>query len=81
MVVKLSSKGQLVIPKAIRLSLRLRAGDGLRVSRVGRRIILEPVPDPGLIDRLTGRFREADLVASLEADHAREVKRDRRVRP
>jgi len=40
---KISSKGQVVIPKEIRDSLQLKAGETLNVSRQGRRIVLEAV--------------------------------------
>ncbi len=40
----LSSKGQLVIPKAVRERLQLRPGDVLRVSVSGRRIVLDAGP-------------------------------------
>lgn len=39
---KLSSKGQLVIPRELRRALHLRAGDRLRVSLQDGRLILEP---------------------------------------
>ena len=42
---RLSSKGQIVIPKDIRDALRLKPGERLSVTRHGRRIILE-VADP-----------------------------------
>ena len=40
----LTSKGQLVIPKAVRERLQLRPGDVLRVSVSGRRIVLDAGP-------------------------------------
>ncbi|HET8613132.1 MAG TPA: AbrB/MazE/SpoVT family DNA-binding domain-containing protein [Sphingomonas sp.] len=39
--IKLSSKGQIVIPKDIRDALSLKPGETLRLSREGRRIVLE----------------------------------------
>lgn len=47
METKLSSKGQVVIPKDIRDALRLSPGERLRVTRQGRRIIIEAIePEP-----------------------------------
>lgn len=43
---RLSSKGQIVIPKDIRDALRLKPGETLTVSRHGRRIILEVANSP-----------------------------------
>jgi AbrB family looped-hinge helix DNA binding protein len=40
--IKISSKGQVVIPKDIRDALRLRAGGTLQVSLQGNRIVMEP---------------------------------------
>ena len=39
--IKISSKGQVVIPKDIRDALRLRAGGTLNVSLQGDRIVME----------------------------------------
>ena len=44
--VTLSSKGQLVIPKALRQSARLQPGDQLAVSYVEGEIRLRPLPAP-----------------------------------
>ncbi len=45
-IVKLSSKGQIVIPKYIRDKLGLRKGSRLRIRLENKRIILEPVTEP-----------------------------------
>lgn len=42
-VVKLSSKGQIVIPAKIRKELKLSKGDKLLIERKGDAIILRPV--------------------------------------
>lgn len=42
-IVKLSSKGQIIIPKEIRDELALREGEPMRVRRSGRQIIFEAV--------------------------------------
>lgn len=39
--IKISSKGQIVIPKDVRDSLQLKAGEKLTLSHAGRRIILD----------------------------------------
>ncbi len=44
-LIKISSKGQVVIPKDIRDALRLKAGESLEVSLRGRRIVME-APEP-----------------------------------
>jgi AbrB family looped-hinge helix DNA binding protein len=43
MTTKLSSKGQLVIPKPIREALHAAAGTSFSVTIEGERIVLEPV--------------------------------------
>jgi AbrB family looped-hinge helix DNA binding protein len=40
--IRLSSKGQVVIPTAVRRALRLEAGDRLRITVEGRRLVIEP---------------------------------------
>jgi AbrB family looped-hinge helix DNA binding protein len=39
--IRLSSKGQIVIPKDVRDALHLAPGTSLRLSQVGRRIVIE----------------------------------------
>ena len=50
--IKLSSKGQVVIPKDVRDAMHLEAGATLRLSRQGQRIVLE-VPDDNSRPRIT----------------------------
>lgn len=61
----LSSKGQLVIPKEIRESLHLRAGDKLSIMAEGSRIVLEPERAAGA--KLVRRNGRAALVAPKDA--------------
>lgn len=42
--ITLSSKGQIVLPQAIRRKLRLAAGAKLRVEELDGKIVLEPEP-------------------------------------
>jgi len=54
MQTKLSTKGQVVLPSAIRRKLGLRAGDPLEASVEGGRIVLSP---------RRGRLRKPRIVA------------------
>ncbi len=82
MTVKLSSKGQLVIPKDIRKTLNLKPGDEFNIELAGRQIILQPVIDKQAaleaIDALYGMFPGSDLLDALEAEHRWEIERDKK---
>ena len=80
MVVRLSSKGQLVIPKSIRDAMRLKAGTRFEVELREGKIILEPVETDAL-DALYGKYSDVDLLAELEAEHQREVRHEATLRP
>jgi AbrB family looped-hinge helix DNA binding protein len=75
MTVKLSSKGQLVIPKPIREALGLKKGTRFHVDVADGKIILEPETSPP-IDALYGKYAEADLLSDLEGEHRQELHRD-----
>ena len=72
MLVQLSSKGQLVIPKPIREALNLRAGTRFHVQVDEDKIILEPIT-PSIVDALYGRYADEDLLEALEAEHRQEL--------
>jgi len=72
MLVRLSSKGQLVIPAAIRQALGLRAGARLHVRLVENQIVLDPEP-VSPIAALYGKYSDDDLLAALEAEHQQEM--------
>ncbi len=80
MLVRLSSKGQLIVPKAIRLALGLRPGAQLHMELVQDRIILEPVAPGSRIDALYGRYAGCDLLQALEEEHRREERDEWRLR-
>jgi AbrB family looped-hinge helix DNA binding protein len=81
MFAKLSSKGQLVIPRQVRRALGLVPGMRLSVRVEDGRIVLEPVRS-GIADSLYGCYRDADLLGTLEAEHRAELAADgREVRP
>jgi len=75
METRLSSKGQVVIPRKVREELNLQPGTVLRVHVDGRRIVLEPVSQ-ALVAELYGMFEGVDMLSDLEEEHAREVERD-----
>ncbi len=77
MLVTLSSKGQLVLPKSVRETLHLSAGARLRVEVDGEKIVLEPVV-ASPIDELSGMFTGVDFLSELEAEHREELEAERR---
>lgn len=72
---KLSSKGQVVLPKEVRDILRIGPGTTLRVTVHDGRIILDPLTTP-VIDRLYGKFAGEDVLRALEAEHQEELLRE-----
>jgi AbrB family looped-hinge helix DNA binding protein len=79
MVVKLSSKGQLVLPKAVRQSLKLRPGAEVDVRISKGRIVLEPITTT-LVSALYGKYAAVDFLADLEAEYRSEVHDDAALR-
>lgn len=75
MLLRLSSKGQLVIPRSMRESLRLKNGDQFHARIVGRKIILEPVTKE-LIRRLYGKYAGVNMLNDLEEEHRREIENE-----
>lgn len=69
---RLSSKGQLVIPKAIREAMKLRKGTVFRIQINEGKLILEPMASSP-INALYGRYSDVDLLNDLEEEHKREV--------
>ena len=78
MVVKLSSKGQLVIPKVMRQALNLHAGAEFDVRITEGSIVLDPIVVSPL-DALYGKYADCDLLADLEIEHRGEVHDDSRI--
>ena len=75
MLLRLSSKGQLVIPKTIRETLRMKIGDQFQARVQDGRIILEPVAK-GLAQKLQGKYKGHDMLTALEDEHRREIKNE-----
>ncbi|MFC5998064.1 AbrB/MazE/SpoVT family DNA-binding domain-containing protein [Quadrisphaera sp. GCM10027208] len=64
---RVGTKGQVVIPKALRDQLGIQPGDEVSFSRHGDHVaVYRAVHRP----HLRGRFRGSDLTAQLEADRA-----------
>jgi AbrB family looped-hinge helix DNA binding protein len=76
MLVTLTSKGQLVIPKPVREALNLTPGDQFRVHIVEGKIVLELLSGHSVIDRLYGKFAGDDLLSDLEEEHRQEIDRE-----
>jgi AbrB family looped-hinge helix DNA binding protein len=72
MLARLSSKGQLVIPKALRRKLGLQAGTRFEVHSQDGKIVLEPLTSSAL-ERLFGKYPRAGLLGELEEEHRREL--------
>jgi len=71
--VKLSSKGQLVIPRSIRQALGLNPGTQFEVQLEGRRIVLEPIQAAPPLEALYGKYPGADFLADMEQEHRYEL--------
>jgi len=84
---KLTTKGQVVIPKSIREQLRWRSGTRLRIETVSDNAISLELVSNGqgrdgadVIDRAFGFIREGDPLRDLGAEHRKEVAGDERRR-
>ena len=75
-LVRLSSKGQLVIPKSVREELGLEPGDQFHLEIQEDRLVLEPVLHSA-IDDLYAQYAGTDLLADLEREHREELDRER----
>jgi len=75
-LIRLSSKGQLVIPRSIRKSLHLKDGDQFQARVVDGKIILEPVSE-GIIQKLYGKYAGLNILGELEEEHRREIVNER----
>jgi AbrB family looped-hinge helix DNA binding protein len=77
---KLSSKGQLIIPKSIRHSLALKSGSQFNIKVNNRKIILEPLEKDSLLNFLYGKYSGVDLLGPLEKEHQEEIENEHKLR-
>jgi len=78
---RLSSKGQVVLPRDLRVKLRLKEGAELAVRISGHSIILEPVKRTDVKRtwrRWRGALKGTDLLKALAREHQREIRTDAR---
>ena len=76
-LVKLSPKGQVVIPAVLRRRLKIDPGTYFKVEEAGHQIVLTPL-EKRPIDRLYGRFSDDSILPELECEHAEEIAADGR---
>ncbi len=80
MLTKLSSKGQLVIPRNIRQALNLQPGAEFNIELVDGCVVLQPVVSAARVDEILAKLRllvaDADLLADLEAEHRLELEQE-----
>lgn len=78
---RLSSKGQIVIPKNVRERLRWRPGMRLRIEASAEGVLLrtESASLDGLMDQLAGCLAD-DALSALEDEHRAEIEDDERRR-
>jgi len=79
MLAKLSSKGQVVIPRPVREALGLKQGVRFDVRLDEGKIILEPLIVSS-VEALYAKYAGADFLADLEQEHRQEVKDDAAIR-
>ena len=72
-LVRLSSKGQLVIPGDIRKALGLKPGTQFEIQLDGQRIVLEPVSVTPPIEALYGKYPDTGFLEDLEQEHQHEL--------
>ena len=74
-IVKLSSKGQIVIPKSIRDKLGLKTNKPLIIELAGEHAEIRPVPDS--ISELRGILKgRKSMALTLFEEHRKEVKKE-----
>lgn len=74
-IVRLSSKGQLVLPKDVRDRISATTGTLLEVEVREGLVVLRPMA-PSALSMVHGKYRDTPLLEALEAEHQEELTRD-----
>ena len=74
---KISSKGQVVVPKEIRARLKIKPGTFFHVRIEKNTILLTPMKKRP-IDRLYGKFGGEKILYELEREHVTEIEHENR---
>ena len=77
MATRVSSKGQIVIPKDLREKLNIKPGTFLYVRLQEEEIVLTPMRGMP-IEKLYGRFSGEKILDELEKEHANEIAEENR---
>jgi len=77
MATRVSSKGQIVIPKDLREKLNIKPGTFLYVRLQEEEIVLTPMRGTP-IEKLYGRFSGEKILDELEKEHANEIAEENR---
>ena len=72
---RISSKGQMVVPKQIRDELKIKPGTFFSVRLEKGSIVFTPVRKSPL-DRLYRRYADKNVLRDLEREHAGELERE-----
>lgn len=75
LLTKLSSNGQIVIPKAVRQALNLQPGAQFNIRLSEGNILLEPIAVSS-IEALYGKFSGTDFLSGQEEEHRQELLND-----
>lgn len=81
MFTRLSTKGQLVIPKEIRQALNLKPGAKFRIEVIEGQIVLSPMFAKDEVRQIVNEMRrlvgDEGVLEDLESEHPKEMERDR----
>ncbi|HWP91032.1 MAG TPA: AbrB/MazE/SpoVT family DNA-binding domain-containing protein [Thermodesulfobacteriota bacterium] len=75
MIVKVSSKGQVVIPNEIREKMKIKAGVFLEFRQIDdKRLEVTVIKDP--VEELHGILKGTNALQELEEEHRKEIEED-----